>query len=127
MIDSTIAFTLFDKLLAALGLIRDGQKKRTEKTDQALTALHNTILETKSYIHKREDGMPRDRSQEFSIAELWQKSSIPLREIDVELAEKCFLKSGYWMEPEIWNEGKIRSKGIAIDAVFEATRQLLLK
>lgn len=127
MIDPTIAFTLFDKLLAALGLIREGQKERTENTNQALKTLYAAISETKSYIHKREDGMPRDRDQEFSIAELWQKSSIPLREIDVELAEKCFLKGGYWMEPEIWSEGKILSKGIAIDAVFEATRQLLLK
>lgn len=127
MVDATIAFILFDKILAALGLYREGKKQRTEKTDQALMALYAALSETKAYIREQKEGKPRDHEKEFAIASLWHKASVPLREIDSEFAERCFLKGGYWLEPEVWDQEKINQKGIAIDAVFEATRALLIK
>jgi hypothetical protein len=35
MIETAIAFSLFDKVLAGLGLIHEDRQQRTEKTDQA--------------------------------------------------------------------------------------------
>jgi hypothetical protein len=127
MIEPVIAFTLFDKVLAGLGLIREGKKQRTEKIDHALLALYAALSETRAYILDREKGKRRNRQQEFEIAKLWHSASIPLRNIDKEFAERCFLKGSYWMEPDIWDKKRIDEKGISIDTVFDATRKLLLQ
>jgi hypothetical protein len=127
MLDPAVAFTLFDKMLAGLGLLREGKKQRTEKIEQALLALYAAIAETKSYIQVQHSGALRSREREFEIAKLWHKASVPLRTIDPEFAGRCFLKGGYWMEPEAWDQTRIAGQGISIDAVFEATRALLIE
>jgi hypothetical protein len=93
--EPTTAFTLFDKTLAVLGLLREKKKRRDEKTDQALTALYAALAETKQYVSDLDEGKTRDRDREFAIARLWHTASVPLRAIDTELAERCFLKGGY--------------------------------
>jgi len=55
MIEAGVAFALFDKILAGLGLIRDGKKQRTEKTEHALRALYVALMETRAYITGREN------------------------------------------------------------------------
>jgi hypothetical protein len=123
----TAAFTLFDKTLQVLGLIRENKIRRTEKIDQALLALYAALAETKAYLSDLRSRKPRSRKREFAIAKLWHAASVPLREVDKGLAERCFLKGGYWMEPETWDQQRIREKRITIESVFEATRQLLVK
>lgn len=125
MVESSIAFTLFDKVLTAIGLLREGKKQRSEKTDQALLALYAALGETKAYLQQRKTGGLSDRQREFGLANLWHRASIPLRELDPELAERCFIKGGYWMEPEAWTDEKIAQAGIAVDQVFEQTRAFL--
>lgn len=127
MIEPVVAFTLFDKVLAGLGFIREGKKKRTEKTDQALLALYAALTETKAYIADRQKGKRKNRKREFEIARLWHSASIPLRVIDKKFAERCFIKGSYWMEPDTWDKKRIEEKGIAIDTVFDETRKLLVR
>lgn len=127
MIEATVAFTLFDKLLAGLGLIREGTRKRTEQVERALRALYVALAETKSYIDARESGKRRNRKREYKLARLWHSASIPLRVIDKEFADRCFMKGSYWMESGAWDKKRIDETGIAIDAVFGATRQLLMR
>jgi hypothetical protein len=127
MIEPTIAFTLFDKALSVLGLIRDRRRQRNEKTDQALLALYAALAETRYYISELDDGEPRNREKELAIAQLWNAASVPLREIDIGLAERCFIKGSYWIEPDAWSSKNIKAKGIAIESMFDATRQLLTK
>ena len=115
MIESAVAFTLFDKVLSGLSLIREGKKHRTEQVDHALLALYAALSETKAYIFDREKGKRRNRKREFEIARLLHSASIPLRTIDKEFAERCFLKGSYWMEPDTWDKKQIEEKDIAID------------
>jgi len=124
--EPTVVFTLFDKALGVLGLIRDHKKRRTERTDQALLALYAALTETRSYISELDAGKERDPDREFAIARLWQTASVPLREIDPELAGRCFDKANYWMEPYAWDAPRIKAKGIAVDQMLDATRRLLL-
>ncbi len=42
--------TIFDRLLSAIGLIKEKQKERSERVDQALYALYAALNETKSYV-----------------------------------------------------------------------------
>jgi len=88
VVEPVLAFTLFDKALSVLGLVRERKKQRTEKTDQALFALYAALAETRSYIIDLEDAKPRDRTKEFAISRLWNMASVPLREIDPELANR---------------------------------------
>lgn len=105
--EPTIAFTLFDKILAGLGLIREGKKERTEKTEHALRALYVALIETKSYIADRENGKRRNRKREFKLARLWHSASVPLRTIDKEFAQRCFTKGNYW-----WNQKRGERNGL---------------
>jgi len=127
MIETAAALDLFDKILAGLGLIREGRKQRTERIDQALLALYAALSETKMYIAERERGKRRNKKREYALARLWHRASVPLRAIDEQFADRCFLKGSYWMDPDTWDKQRIESTGIAIDAVFEATRKLLVK
>lgn len=127
MLETATAFTLFDKLLAALGLLREGQKTRSAKTDAALAALYNALNKTKPYLEVRANGGARDRAEEFEIARVWHDASIPLREIDRELAKRCFIKGGYWHEPDAWDDATINQKGIAFTQVMASTKALLTK
>jgi hypothetical protein len=127
MIESGLAFTLFDKVLNGIGLIREGKKRRTKQIDNALLALYAALSETKPYIEDRKNGKRRNRKRELEIARLWHSASIPLRSIDKKFAERCFLKGSYWLEPDTWNKRKIEEKGIAIDTVFKEIRQLLIQ
>jgi len=127
MIEPAVAFTLFDKVLNGIGLIREGKKRRTEQVNNALLALYAALSETKPYVADRENGKIRNRKRELEIARLWHSASIPLRSIDKEFADRCFLKGSYWLEPDTWDKKKIEEKGIAIDAVFNEIRQLLIR
>ena len=122
-----IAFALFDRVLAGLGLIREGKRQRTEKVEDALRALYVALTETRIYISERESGKRRNRKREYQLAELWQTASIPLRTIDKEFADRCFAKGNYWMDPKAWDKNRIDETGIAIDSVLEATRELLVQ
>ena len=127
MIETNTIFTLFDKLLASLGLIREGRKLRTERVDQALRALYVALTETNAYITARTSGKKRDRKKEFALAHLWHDASIPLRVIDKEFASRCFAKGNYWMDPDAWDKDRIQQTGIAIESVLERTRDLLVR
>jgi hypothetical protein len=121
------AVTLFDRLLAAIGLIRERQKERTTRVDKALYALYAALNETKVYISYLESGKRRNRNREFAIARLWHDASVPLRKVDRDLAERCFLKGSYWLEPDTWSELKINRKRIGLNQVIKSTRDLLMK
>jgi hypothetical protein len=121
------AFVIFDRVIATLGLIREGKKRRNDRIDQALYALYTALNETKAYIERLESGKRRNRKREWAIAGLWHDASIPLRNIDRDLAERCFIKGSFWMEPETWTDERIKRKRIKLDQVLKSTRKLLLR
>jgi len=122
-----IAFAVFDRFLTALGLIREGRKHRNERTDQALYALYAALNETKRYITVLDSGKKRDRKTEWAIAKLWHDASVPLRDIDSDLAERCFLKGSLWLEPDTWTDMMIKRKRIKLDQVMRSTRKILMQ
>jgi hypothetical protein len=122
-----IAFAVFDRVLGVIGLIREGKKRRDERIDQGLYALYAALNETKAYVERLHSGKRRNRKTEWAIARLWHDASVPLRHVEPELADRCFIKGSYWMEPETWTEMKIVEKQIKLDQVMESTRKLLLR
>ena len=119
-------FALIDRLLAALGLIRENRRLQSERIDKALYALYMALNETRSYVSSLNRGMPRNSEKECAIARLWSDASVPLRTIDRDLAERCFIKSGYWLEPDTWSELMIKEQRIGLTQVLKSTRNLLM-
>jgi len=122
-----VAFAIFDRCLAALGLIRERRKYKDERIDEALYALYAALNETKAYIQHLDSGKRRNRKREWAIAKLWHDASVPLRNIDRDLAERCFIKGSYWLEPDTWTEVMIKNKRIKLDQVMKSTRSLLMQ
>ena len=119
------AIAMFDRLLAAIGLLRAKQKERSERTDKALYALYAALNETKAYMSYLESGNKRTRKRELAIARLWHDASVPLRTVDRDLARRCFDKGSYWLEPDAWSELMINRKQIGLNQVIESMRDLL--
>jgi len=126
MAKEQVVFAVFDRVLGALGLIREGKKWRNDRKDQSLYALYTALNETKAYVEKLNYGKRRNRKTEWAIAKLWHDASVPLRDIDRDLADRCFIKGSYWMEPNTWTEMKIEEKRIKLNQVLESTRKLLM-
>lgn len=126
VIETGVGLALFDRLLATLGLIRENRKNKVDRTDQALYALYAAVNETKLYAIRLGSGTRRNRKIEFAIAKLWSDASIPLRTIDRDLADRCFEKSGYWLNPEIWTDLKVKRKRIKLDQVEKSLHALLM-
>jgi len=122
----TAVMTILGGILKVVGLIRDGRIKKDGHTDEALFALYAALSETKDYVSSLAEGKPHNRKHENKLANMWHKASIPLRYIDRDLAERCFDKGNYWMNPNSWSNASIRENRIAIDQVLESTRDLLL-
>lgn len=126
MVEPTLLITVFDKILNVLGLIRGDRVERDEYVDSSLYALYAALAETKAYVVSLGKGEPHDQTKEIELAQLWHNASVPLRRIDPELARICFLKGGYWLEPEVWTEAMVHENQIALDDVFSKTRDLLI-
>jgi hypothetical protein len=119
--------TVFDRILTAVGLLRAKKKERSERTDQALYALYTALNETEAYMSYLESGNKSDRKRELFIARLWSDASVPLRQVDRDLAERCFIKSRYWSKPSTWTELMINRKRIGLNQVIESIRDLLME
>ncbi len=127
MPEATIVLTIFDKFMNILGLIRSGEIERNEKIDAALHALNTALCETKDYVARLNEGEDADRRHEHKLARLWHDASVPLRKIDRDIAERCFMKGSYWTEPEAWSAARVEESRIALDQVRESVRDLLLQ
>lgn len=127
MVEPVTLLGLFGKTLGVLGLIREGRQRRNEQIDRALFALYTALCETRVYVRDLENGERRSRKKEVAIAHLWHAASVPLRYIDRDLADRCFLKGSYWLDEEAWTQERINSSGIALDTMLEKTRDILIK
>jgi len=117
---------LFDKSLKVLGLVRQGKKERNDKIDRALFALYTALNETMAYLDDLKSGKRSSRSRERKLAHLWHDASVPVRHIDRDLAQRCFLKGSLWLEPETWSKDRVRQNQITINNILDAVRELLI-
>jgi hypothetical protein len=116
---------LFDKMLSVIGLVRAGKRERDEKMDLALFALSAALNETQAYNSILESGGSRDHDHEHRIAVLWHNASIALRYVDRQFADRCFLKRSYWMNPDVWDDRRVKRNGITLRRMTDYTRKLI--
>lgn len=114
-------------LNALLDYFSRERHRRDDQMDLALTAIYAAANETKLYLARLEETKRRVRKQEEDLARLWSKAAVPVRRFDVDLAERCLLKSQYWVSPHRWRADEVTENRIAIDAVYERARELLFR
>ncbi|MBD0851953.1 hypothetical protein [Maribacter arenosus] len=115
---------LLNGLAKILGPISTLSKDRRELKDSALRAILNALNETYLYYRDLDRGLERNPEREELLVKYWSAAAIPMRHFDRDLAEKCNIKSDYWLSPELYDDAKITELGIGLDNVRQAYRKM---
>lgn len=116
---------ILDGLSKILGPIATLSKDKRELKDIALRAISNALTETQLYYRDIGQGSSINKDREALIAKAWAAAAIPMRHFDSGLASTCECKSDYWINPNSYDEKKIKELGIALDDVRQAYRKML--
>ena len=108
-----------ERLISVLPIIGDLQKEKRKAADYALTSISEALSETSIYINKWRKSGRREEEIEEKLVRLWGIAAVSVRHIDRELAEMCFFKSEYWVNPEEWDPSKAKGVAIDLDSVKE--------
>jgi len=103
----------------------DLTKDRRELKDNALRAISHALTETYLYYRRMELGKGRDNDIEAQLSKYWSAAAIPIRHIDPNLAQLCEHKSDYWVNPDRWDQKKVKKIGIGLEQVRKRYRALL--
>ena len=87
-------------------------KLKKEEMSKFLKAAQKALNETLRYF----GGVPhiRDYEKEEKLSELWSKVAIAALPFNPDLAQRCYLKSEYWANPERWTDEQIDAAKIRI-------------
>ena len=118
---------ILDNLTSLAELIGSFRKDHRELADNALRAVSHALNETLIYYKTLDNGGPRNEEVENQLVKYWSAAAIPMRHIDANFAEICEYKSQYWLNPEMWSEGKIREFNIGLNKVRSLYRVKLAK
>lgn len=116
---------LVSGLLGLLNYFKENRTNRTEQKDLALSALLSATNETKIYITRVQKTGKTDRETEEKLSRLWASVAVPLRHYDRDLADRCLMKSEYWLNPENYSATDIARFRIGIEQVYKESKRLL--
>jgi len=114
-----------ERFVGLLPTVEKMSSARQNKKDDALVAISKALNETYLYYRDIEGGKARNLETEGELSRLWAAAAIPLRHLDQELASVCEYKSEYWVNPDTWNDEKIKVLGIGLRKVRDDYRRLL--
>ena len=100
------------------------RREHGEKRDAALAAIYTACTETKLYATEWDRTKKRNLQREHELARLWKNASIPVRHFNADLADKCYYKGDYWLDPDNWNDADTQRLGIDLDRVITEARDL---
>lgn len=87
----------------------------TPNRENAIRAYTKALGQTIKYLKAtRHDPAARDEEVEYTLSELWNEAGIAVRQMDSELADRCFIKGQGWLDPGIWSDPRYRAQGITI-------------
>jgi hypothetical protein len=124
--ETTLVLTIFKEFRDWILGIDKANLEHNKEDKTALKTVYKALSETKSYFTDR-NIMPRDRDRERQISNLWFDSSSELKNIDQNLAVRCFLKGDFWTDPDSWEQNEGEKLNISIDEMTKLARELLNK
>lgn len=104
---------------------REGRFRAEDQRDLALNLLLKAINETRLYLQRTQRQITRDRKTEETLVRLWAEAAVPVRHLDRDLAERCTMKSDYWLNPESYSPSDIHKFRIGINQVYQEVKDLL--
>ena len=111
--------------LAAWVQIKLAERHRLEDREKtAVDAVCNAANETRLYVRRVKpprgigDEEP-NRDREDQLSRLWMAAHNALFQVDVDLADRCCLKSGYWSDPDEWSPAQIEAARINLDKICD--------
>ena len=122
--EPAIVIAAFGAIAAWLELSLRERTGDREQRDAAVEAIYKAAVATRAYVAQVEPPRgrghaPPDPDEEEELAQLWMTAGVQLGAIDLELADKCAVKSGYWIEPEPWTETEISTAATALDTIID--------
>ena len=108
-----------------LELEREGRFRAENQRDLALNTLLKAVNETRIYMQQTQRKAVRDINVEATLVRLWAEAAVPVRHLDLDLAERCTLKSDYWLNPESYSQDDIRKFRIGVNQVYQEIKKLL--
>ena len=99
------------------------QNARDETTRIAVQSISRAVLRTRAYLGQAGSAdTERDLEKEQKLSELWNEAYQNLREVDPELADRCFLKADFWADRTSLDANNIQQYNITLDSMAEAVR-----
>ena len=137
MIEIPVLLKATDSVLGWFGFLRKERKEKSERERQALKALYLALIETSMYFrrldrpylakNKKEEkvGFQRNIQTEEALARLWTEASVELRDVEPELAQRCFFKGQFWADRDAWTQDDIRKADIVLEKLRRDAQFLL--
>jgi hypothetical protein len=134
--ETSVLLKAADSLLGWFGLLRKEQLERGERERRAIKALYVALNETVLYFRrldrpylarnsKERKEFVRNIQAEEALSRLWMEASVELRNIDSDLAERCFFKGQYWADRDGWSDEDVRKANIKLTKVLEDAKILM--
>lgn len=100
---------------------------RTNVERNILEAIHKAVHETNKYLRNYKPNSVRNTDVEMELSNLWALAAIAARDLSKKLAEKYYIKSNYWRDPDKWTFSRIRKSGIALEDIEKELMRLIIK
>ena len=134
-IEIPLLLRALDSVSGWFGLLRKEQKERKEGERKAIQAISIALTETLAYFRELKDdhvisesdstSRLRYRKTESDLAKRWMDAAVDLREVNSTLSERCFMKGVYWSDRSLWNDDRIKSAHIELEALINDAKGLL--
>lgn len=100
-------------------------KKKTVKKDEMskfMNVASEALRETLRYLGR--EPYTRDRKKEEKLSDLWDKVASAAYPFNPDLAQRCYLKAGYWAAPEHWTGKQLDAARIRISEMEKEIGEL---
>lgn len=114
---------LGNTVIKMLEFIEKRKEHKTQKVNEAIMSLVNSLIETKEYMLAIiENPKAKSNSKEMELSRIWYSTAILVREYDSELAKRCSFKGIHWLSRSRFTEqeiidNKIKLHHIEIDVM----------
>ena len=106
-------------LSTLLSYFQGERHAETEEDKEALSALLRAVQETNKYIRSE-----RNHAEEMRLSNFWGEAAIAVRKISKGLARRCYIKRGYWKDPDFWSYTEVKKANIALSDIEEEPGKL---
>ena len=108
-------------LSTLLNYFQAERHQKTKAEEKAFLALLKAVQETNKYIRNHGN----NEEQEMDLSNYWGEAAIAVRKISKDLAKRCYIKRGYWKDPDSWSYEEIKKANISLSDIENELGKLI--